>query len=143
MNEELISRWNNVVSIKDTVFHLGDMGFTYGQYGSDTQDLPTIISRLNGNIILLKGNHDKRNNMFPIIESIKINHNGYIWKLTHRPQEKPTKRLNLCGHVHEKWKITKSPDFSSRQGNVTVNVGVDIWDFKPITMEEILKCVLG
>jgi calcineurin-like phosphoesterase family protein len=81
--------------------------------------------------------------MFPIIESMKINHNGYIWKLTHRPQEKPTKRLNLCGHIHNAWQVKKSPDFSSKKGNVTVNVSVDVWDFKPITMEEILKCVLG
>jgi calcineurin-like phosphoesterase family protein len=141
MNEELISRWNNIVSINDIVYHLGDIGFTYGQYGNNTQDLNTIVSRLNGKIILFRGNHDKRNSMNPIIDSMKITYDRYVWELCHYPQEKPKERLNLCGHLHEKWKVKKSPDFSSKQGNVTVNVGVDVWDFKPVTMEEILKCV--
>ncbi len=34
--------------------------------------------------------------------------------------------LNICGHVHQNW---------LKRGN-NVNVGVDVWDFKPILLED-------
>jgi len=52
MDEAMISNWNSVVSPKDTVYHLGDFGRGTTKYLIDT------ISRLNGNITLLLGNHD-------------------------------------------------------------------------------------
>ena len=42
--------------------------------------------------------------------------------------------LNFVGHVHEKWKIRPLGETS-----IMVNVGVDVWGFKPITYEEINK----
>lgn len=53
MHEELIGRWNNVVSDNDYVLVLGD--FTYrGGMGV----LADVVPRLNGDIALLCGNHD-------------------------------------------------------------------------------------
>jgi calcineurin-like phosphoesterase family protein len=40
-------------------------------------------------------------------------------------------RLILCGHVHERWKE------STYRGIRMVNVGVDVWDMAPVTLEEI------
>ena len=42
-------------------------------------------------------------------------------------------RWLLCGHVHEKWKI---------QGRM-INVGVDVWDYKPVPVTEIEKIING
>lgn len=40
--------------------------------------------------------------------------------------------LLLCGHIHERWKTKKSP-----KGSLMINVGVDVWDMKPVSLEEI------
>lgn len=53
MDEELIKRWNNKVSKGDLVYSLGDMFWKSQEYAYN------ILKRLNGSIILIKGNHDK------------------------------------------------------------------------------------
>ena len=52
MNEELIRRWNAKVDKGDLVYVLGDMIWRM-------QDCASVIRRLNGQIILIKGNHDR------------------------------------------------------------------------------------
>ena len=37
----------------------------------------------------------------------------------------------LCGHVHEKWKIR----------NKNINCGVDVWNFKPVNVNQILAII--
>lgn len=54
MNEELIRRWNEVVSAGDEVYHLGD--FTWGGVGEAFE----LFGRLNGTIHVLEGNHDRQ-----------------------------------------------------------------------------------
>lgn len=54
MNEALIENWNRVISHKDTVFHLGDLSF------GNTVDTFSVINQLNGQIVLVRGNHDKK-----------------------------------------------------------------------------------
>ncbi len=53
MNEALIRNFNAVVRPEDTVYHLGDFGFSH------VDKLKYILSRLNGNKVLIYGNHDK------------------------------------------------------------------------------------
>ena len=55
----------------------------------------------------------------------KLEWNG--WLLQHEPVKTPKKLL--CGHIHEKWR---------RLGWI-INVGVDVWDFTPRTIEELVK----
>ena len=54
MDERLVERWNSRVSIRDTVWHLGDVCF------GD----PIILWRLNGKINLIIGNHDHKHLKF-------------------------------------------------------------------------------
>ena len=53
MNEGMIANWNNVVGSDDIVIHLGD--FCFG----GRQKVESVFNRLNGNIDLVLGNHDK------------------------------------------------------------------------------------
>lgn len=53
MDEALIAEWNATVGENDVVFHLGDFSF----YGA--AKTKTILERLNGYIVFVKGNHDK------------------------------------------------------------------------------------
>lgn len=52
-DEELIRRWNASVNPCDTVYVLGDMFWCNMTTAID------VLKRLNGNIILIKGNHDR------------------------------------------------------------------------------------
>ena len=52
INRVIIDRWNQTVSKEDTVYHLGDFFLTY------TKKQMEIMNRLNGEIILIRGNHD-------------------------------------------------------------------------------------
>lgn len=52
-DENVVEQWNLVVSERDTVWHLGDVGM-----GSLLRFAETI-DRLNGNIHLITGNHDE------------------------------------------------------------------------------------
>jgi calcineurin-like phosphoesterase family protein len=51
--EWLIDLWNSTVNKTDKVYHLGD--FCFG----NTEQATEIVKRLNGQIFMLKGNHDK------------------------------------------------------------------------------------
>lgn len=44
-----------------------------------------------------------------------------------RPKDDGT--LNICGHVHQNW---------LKRGN-NINVGVDVWDFAPVSLEEVIS----
>lgn len=52
MNEELIKRWNEKIGPGDTVYHLGDISLGKPDFTKE------ILDRLNGNIHLIKGNHE-------------------------------------------------------------------------------------
>ena len=54
MNKVMTERWNSLVKPGDTVYHLGDLCFHNKIHPKD------LIKKLNGKIILIKGNHDKK-----------------------------------------------------------------------------------
>jgi calcineurin-like phosphoesterase family protein len=119
MDNNIIMKWNNAVTHDDTVFVLGDFAFNKG-----------YKSVLNGNVILLRGNHDSVKPK-PCIESIKIRNEGHTFHLTHKPEHADPCVVTLCGHVHQLWKILWVGGFP------IINVGVDVWDFMPVSMERI------
>ena len=52
MNETLIANWNAKVSAEDTVYVLGDLAM------GTVEASRACIERLNGKIVLIRGNHD-------------------------------------------------------------------------------------
>ena len=52
MNEEMIRKWNEKIEPGDTVYHLGDFSLGKPDFTKE------ILDRLNGNIHLIKGNHE-------------------------------------------------------------------------------------
>ena len=57
-NEWLINVWNYTVEKGDLVYHLGDLSFA-----TKYNEIAEFVARLNGRIILLKGNHDREVNL--------------------------------------------------------------------------------
>ena len=53
-DETIIKNWNNTVGIDDDVYLLGDISWY------NTTKTTEIFNNLNGNIHLIKGNHDDR-----------------------------------------------------------------------------------
>jgi calcineurin-like phosphoesterase family protein len=129
MNEVLIRNWNEVVKPEDTTYHLGDVAFC------GIAKLAAILEQLNGYKILIKGNHDHRR-----AKMIRAGFNEAInprydpieyrgWRLTHQPFYDSLDIPTLCGHVHQRWTRVEN----------TVNVGVDVWNWRPITFEEAIN----
>lgn len=126
----LVKNWNSRVKMTDTVYVLGDFAFKKDIEGNVFQ---YYKSRLSGDIIFIKGNHDANNqNSTPLVSCV-LYYGGKTIKLMHNPQWAECKYdLNLCGHVHNQFK------FKQEKGCIICNVGVDVWNYMPINIGEIL-----
>lgn len=131
MDRALIDNWNAVVSDEDTVWHLGD----FGAEGHEAE----ILSKLNGKILLVKGNHDTFSNDyyrkagFCEVYDYPVLFQGF-WLLSHEPLYVNSNMpyANLFGHVHAN-PIYK--DFSSQHFCVCV----ERIEYAPISFEMIKK----
>lgn len=130
MDKHLIDNWNNVVNKGDTVIHVGDFCFKNQNMFDDYR------SQLNGNIVFIKGNHD-RNNVK--IHHLVFTHKGRDYYVTHKPNEM-NDNFDIClvGHIHEKWKFKKYDEFENYYPTYAINVGVDQWNYEPVSLEKIL-----
>jgi len=127
MNEKLISNWNSVVSPEDTIFHIGDFASSYKKV-----NVNKLIDRLNGHIILIKGNHD-RGSRFKI-HDLTFKFGDMYLHLVHNPEDAHLD-INLVGHVHSLWK-TKITN-----GKLMINVGVDVNNYTPVSFKQIIKII--
>lgn len=100
MNEVLIQRWNERVSKTDLVLHLGDFSF------SGKNRIKDIVSRLNGRIWLLLGNHDREQHYdWQELGFERVFRNPFLldgkFIFSHEPLEViPEGKVNIYGHVH-------------------------------------------
>lgn len=133
MNETMIQNWNKVVKPGDLVYHLGD--FFMGS--KVAEKLREYRARLQGEITLILGNHDKSAKVYleagfeRVMRSFTCNGPramGLIVMRHHPPKVRDGNVTHLCGHVHEEW---------ARRDNV-YNVGVDVRNFTPVSIDEIL-----
>ena len=117
MDKVLINNWNKTVNKNDIVYHLGDFALGSKSYKQK------ILAELNGNIILIRGNHDKTvahclsigfEKVYDtlIIGNCLLKHVGFKylptlnvsvenWNYTPIPLPTPRNFLHLCGHSHD------------------------------------------
>lgn len=98
MNEEMIAWYNDLVSPTDRVYLLGDVAFT-------PATMRASVSRLNGRICLIPGNHEppKMRKYFDLFDDVRgyVQRQGFI--MSHIPiHEGSLGRwgLNIHGHLH-------------------------------------------
>lgn len=120
MDNELISRWNNRITNDDTVYVLGDFAWRRGKEYAD---------KLLGKKIFLLGDHDKQITG----ERLMIVKLENVWfTLCHWPLYSWNKQyygaIHLHGHNHNNPIEIKEN---------RINVGVDVWNFQPVNIEEI------
>jgi calcineurin-like phosphoesterase family protein len=136
----IINNHNQRVKPEDWVFFLGDFAFKNSKGGKEGEGLPIkatdLVKQLNGKFVFVKGNHDRNNSLKTIIERCIIKYGNYRINLVHNPEFIDKKYpINLVGHVHTNWKF-KRFRFNNETTDA-INVGVDMWNFKPVTFEEI------
>lgn len=132
MNNFIIKRWNEKVSPRDTVYHLGDFGLD----SQNGKQLAAIREKLNGRIILILGNHDCEISQRKWKDLIKIDEIVTELELPdfyirHHPPVKYHLSPTICGHVHNLWKINKELN--------AVNIGVDVRNYYPLSYAEIIE----
>lgn len=130
----LIENWNSVVKPRDVVYHLGDVGFD----GPD--QLHKTLQKLNGQIFLLRGNHDG-----PATREPASSRFGFI-KDTHLirvPVNGNKQKIFLSHYPHRTWPMAHHGSWHlfghthNRLGphGLSLDVGVDAQDFLPISLE--------
>jgi len=137
VNEHLKDVFNKTVGKNDLTYFLGDI--------SMDKDGLDILNQLNGKKILIKGNYDisKENGgtanfeindkmllkyFDEVYDELEIEIGGEKVYLNHFPTNAKENVFNIVGHIHGLWKVQRN----------SVNVGVDIWHFTPVS-EELIK----
>lgn len=164
MNEALVNNWNNTVTKDDTVFILGDFSLAARPVETIAPQLNGSKVLISGNHDWTWAKHPKSRKLenkekwikfyndhgltvWPELVDIKFQPSTYLvdCKMAHLPYEDYNEndkykhlrpfddgRILLCGHSHEKFKIKRSS-----LGTIMINVGVDVWQFKPVSLDEI------
>lgn len=151
---ELVRRWNNKVGKADLVYVLGDM-----IWKARNSDAESLIKSLNGQIILIKGNHDRFlhnakakaalagvkdfDDISVVLEDgtkkrVILSHYFMPMYTGHRHE---AIHLHAHSHTSEEAKFEFGlADQLNAVGchNEIYNVGCMYWNYEPVTLDEIL-----
>lgn len=131
MDAAMVARWNETVGPDDEVWHLGDFALRYGP-----ERMAEILGSLNGTKHLLCGNNDSAaTRRLPgwasvgdyaelLVDETRLVLGHYAFRTWNGLYKGA---WNLHGHSHGQLKGM------TRQ----VDVGVDVWDFRPVTLAEV------
>lgn len=141
MDEAMIARWNERVRPKDKVYHLGDVVIN--------RRYLDVLGRLNGDKVLIKGNHDifKLEDYTPYFRDIRGYHvmNGCIMShIPVHPDSLARFGCNIHGHLHANRVMWEDPfeAFESKIDPRYLNVSVEQIDFAPILLEDAFKRIV-
>ena len=148
MNKTLIDNWNSVVTKNDYVYILGDMFW-------NNNNAENILSQLNGQKYLIRGNHDRLNSSMEkyfvwVKDYAEIKDNGRTVVLCHFPmpcfKNQCYGDFHLYGHVHNgfEWHMIEHfkqeiIDLYEKPCNM-FNVGcmISYMNYTPRTLDEIV-----
>jgi calcineurin-like phosphoesterase family protein len=129
MNKVLLANWNNTVGPEDTVYFLGDLAC-----GEHSKGFDYWKGKLNGNLTCIKGNHDLPN--YPLWNIISYKTRQFL--ILHDPYEYPIKwqGWTIHGHMHN---IEVGPYPFINGLTKTINVSIELTDYKPLNLDYILS----
>jgi calcineurin-like phosphoesterase family protein len=142
MRNTLIENYNKVVPTDGVCFFIGDMAMIGT---SQWEKMRGLLNKLNGTKHLILGNHDEIKPFRYIdcgfqsvhtslqlticIDGVDIefvlNHDPCVWDLV------PDDYILICGHIHNLFKILPYKN--------TINVGVDVWGYTPVSLIQAWK----
>lgn len=125
--EWVINNWNRKITKRDKVIVLGDACFT--------EEALEGISRLNGNKVLIHGNHDTlgaSKYLTVFSDVLGMSRNKACW-LTHAPihPDELSGKLNLHGHVHS------ATINDRRYRNLSLE---NVIGYAPVLLYEVVQC---
>jgi calcineurin-like phosphoesterase family protein len=133
MEKTILKNYKEIVKKDDTVYFLGDIFFH-----KNKPKIESTLRNLPGTKILILGNHDKLDpfeyqelGFYQVATWLKVDN----YTLVHDPAIAGclTDQLFVCGHIHNLFKIQKN----------VINVGVDVWDFRPVSIDMICGIFKG
>ena len=144
MDEELVKRHNERVRPNDKCYFLGDVAIARKSLH--------ILGRLNGDKVLIRGNHDifKLDDYTPYFRDIRGYDvkNGMIFShVPVHPESLARFGCNIHGHLHAN-RVMKIRSFNTKTGEFVYsdeidpryfNVSVEQIDFAPISLEDVNK----
>ena len=136
MDEHMVKVWNETVKPTDKVYHLGDVVIN--------RKALKIMHRLNGDKVLIKGNHDifRPEDYAPHFRDVRAYHvmNGMI--LSHIPlHESALYRFgtNIHGHTHSN-RVMMTDQYGVTKIDPRYHcVCVEQTDFRPILFEDVIQ----
>ncbi len=168
MNEDMILKWNSIVRPEDTVYILGDFSLAFRPVELYSKRLMGTKYLIPGNHDMCHSYHKRskkeenrkqwiskyeEQGLIVLPEQTTLDIPGLAtFNLCHHPYAAPSNeayddkyakwrpvddgRILLCGHIHEKWKTNKSS-----KGTLMINVGVDVNNFTPISIDQIKELI--
>lgn len=139
MDKHLIRIFNETVGVDDPVVIVGDLSL---KTASHKNYIHQIVSKLNGIKILILGNHDVIKpfdyvdmGIHSVHTSLVFIYDGYKFVVNHDPSISIICKDSVLihGHIHTLYKTLKN----------CVNVGCEVWDFKPVSIHEIIGLIEG
>jgi len=132
MHDALIWRYNQYVGKNDTCYFVGDFAMLRKD---QVNKLFPILAQLNGNKILVLGNHDEGKPFtyeklgFDIVSTACFLPHFPDYVAVHDPAKSIVDETKyfICGHVHQVFLKIKN----------ILNVGVDVWNYYPVSFETV------
>lgn len=137
MHEDMIAKWNTVISPNANVFILGDISF------AKPDVTISILGQLNGQLHLIRGNHDKKLpsivlNLFTTINDVK---EIYVRDLNSSRKT----RIFMSHYSHQVWNMSHYGAyhlFGHSHGSLkglgrSMDVGLDTHNVTPYSWEEV------
>jgi len=136
MGEDIVHRWNEVVKSGDIVRVIGDFAISNA---AERDKIKELFKRLNGEKMLVLGNHDDQNPFIGKLGWRWVGHkkvvkiDGQVIVLCHCPMQVWEESMNaswhLYGHVHGM--LPEHPTC------LKTDVGVDVHGMRPISFGEV------
>lgn len=133
MDEVLVNNWNSVVSPKDKVYNLGDVVIN--------RKALKILSRLNGEKVLIRGNHDvfRLDEYTPYFKDVRGTHklgNAILSHMPIHPDSIPQWAIgNIHGHLHGNRVKLSNGEIDSRYQCVSV----EHTNYYPVTIDSVIN----
>lgn len=140
MDKDLIERWNNVVPEDGIVVHCGDFMLPHKE---DLKEYQHYFHKLNGNILLCRGNHDRIpiiteqvEQLIASVDIAMIKVDGMKIMASHYPMLAYPADFQVFGHIHTLRDGTNhgvDGDVEEKLRSTQYDVGVDHNDFTPVS----------
>ena len=145
--KRLVGEINNRCKPEDTLYHVGDFILYGKERGVESLRIKpvTLEKSINCKLVHILGNHDRNNKIKGGLDLAILKVGKYTALLTHFPPwdkrivdiTSSIKGIDvyICGHVHDSWKLRSFKD------KLVINVGVDVWNYRPVSKVQLIKLI--